>query len=171
MRRFSATIAQVAHGRGFSAAELDELYQDVRIRLWHALEKAERIESVAASYVRATAVSAAVDFVRRRRARRTVELREPRDTAEMPLGPATRVAGVDQQFAREELAELLNRAVEQLASSRRVVVRLYLAGYARADIATLLGWGEAKTRNLLYRGLADLRAALAKCGVEPGRLE
>ena len=35
------------------------------------------------------------------------------------------------------------------------------------EIAALLGWSEAKTRNLLYRGLADLRSALAARGIGP----
>jgi hypothetical protein len=31
----------------------------------------------------------------------------------------------------------------------------------------LLGWTEAKTRNLLYRGLADLRERLIERGFRP----
>ncbi len=44
---------------------------------------------------------------------------------------------------------------------------MYLAGYERREIADLLGWTEAKTRNLLYRGLADLRETLTTRGVRP----
>ena len=44
---------------------------------------------------------------------------------------------------------------------------MYLAGYDREEIAELFGWTEAKTRNLLYRGLADLRARLADAGLTP----
>ena len=33
------------------------------------------------------------------------------------------------------------------------------------EIADLLGWSEAKTRNLLYRGLGDLRARLTEQGI------
>jgi DNA-directed RNA polymerase specialized sigma24 family protein len=38
-------------------------------------------------------------------------------------------------------------------------------GHSREEIADLLGWTEAKTRNLLYRGLADVRARLLAEGV------
>ena len=55
-----------------------------------------------------------------------------------------------------------------LAESRRAVVRMHLAGYERAEIGDLLGWSEAKTRNLLYRGLADLRQILDSWGIRPG---
>ncbi len=44
---------------------------------------------------------------------------------------------------------------------------MYLVGYSRQEIADLLGWSEAKTRNLLYRGLDDLRRALSQRGIGP----
>ena len=68
----------------------------------------------------------------------------------------------------EEVATHVGEAIETLALSRRTVVRLYLAGYDREEIATMLDWSEAKTRNLLYRGLTDLRARLRALGVGPG---
>jgi RNA polymerase sigma-70 factor (ECF subfamily) len=42
---------------------------------------------------------------------------------------------------------------------------MHLAGYPRQEIADLLGWSEAKTRNLLYRGLDDLRSRLTARGI------
>ena len=66
-----------------------------------------------------------------------------------------------------ELAEQIGEAVGRLPDSRRSVVRMYLAGYGREEIADLLGWTEPKTRNLLYRGLADLRERLTSMGIGP----
>jgi len=45
------------------------------------------------------------------------------------------------------------------------VVRMHLAGHPREEIAALLGWSEAKTRNLLYRGMNDLRERLTGMGI------
>jgi len=45
---------------------------------------------------------------------------------------------------------------------------MHLAGYEREEIAALLGWTEAKTRNLLYRGLAELREVLTGRGIHTG---
>ncbi len=42
---------------------------------------------------------------------------------------------------------------------------MYLAGYSREEVAKVMGWSEAKTRNLLYRGLADLREQLKEMGI------
>jgi RNA polymerase sigma-70 factor (ECF subfamily) len=64
-----------------------------------------------------------------------------------------------------ELAEQVARAVESIPATRRPAVRMYLAGYTREDIAELMGWSEAKTRNLVYRGLDDLRRELTAMGI------
>jgi len=171
LQRFGAMLARAGLERGLGAAELDDLRQEVRIRLWRALEQGERIESIPASYVQRTAVTAALDLIRRRRARRTEPLVEPRDTGDKPIGPSAQVSGPDREFDRDELAECVAGAVDGLADARRVVVRLYLAGYPREEIAGLLGWSEPKTRNLLYRGLTDLRTRLTELGVGPGRIK
>ena len=42
---------------------------------------------------------------------------------------------------------------------------MYLAGYSGEEVAQVMGWTEAKTRNLLYRGLADLRERLKEVGI------
>ena len=57
--------------------------------------------------------------------------------------------------------------VDELDEPRNVVVRLHLSGYHRDEIAQLLGWTEPKVRNLLYRGLEDLRALLLARGIGP----
>jgi RNA polymerase sigma-70 factor (ECF subfamily) len=64
-----------------------------------------------------------------------------------------------------ELADRVARAIGEIHASRRPAVRMHLAGYPREEIAKLMGWTEAKTRNLLYRGLADLRERLTAEGI------
>jgi RNA polymerase sigma-70 factor (ECF subfamily) len=54
----------------------------------------------------------------------------------------------------------MDEALETLAVDRRVAVRLHLRGQSLAEIARITGWTSGKARNLLYRGLADLRASL-----------
>ena len=68
-----------------------------------------------------------------------------------------------------ELASRIDAALETLSIDRRVAVRFHLAGYDREDIARMLGWTEARTRNLLYRGLDDLRRRLTDMGISPRR--
>ena len=167
LRRFDGMLAQAGLERGLSRSELDELRQDVRIRLWRALETGEKINNVAGTYVRRAAVTAALDFLRRRRDHATEPLIESRNTAELPVPRLARVSAPDSQFARDQLADAVARVVAGLSASRRVVVRLYLVGYSRGEIANRMGWTEARTRNLLYRGLADVRTRLEALGFEP----
>ena len=163
LARFGDTVRRVAERHGL-AGETDEVLQDVRIRLWRARASGEKVEAANASYVYRTAVSAALDRIRRRRARRE----EPVD----PTAPATqRAAATDptpgDALESAELVEQVAAAVDGLSAARRPVVRMYLAGYRQEEIASLLGWSEAKTRNLLYRGLADLRGRLTEMGIGP----
>ena len=161
----AAMIRRVAWRHRLSDADVDEVMQEVRIRLWRAHEgdrdASEQILAAPASYVYRTAMSAALDLLRRRRTRRadlTVEIDEREHTATADNGP-------EQIVDASELTAQVARAIETIPASRRPVVRMYLVGYPREEIGRLLGWSEAKTRNLLYRGLADLRERLTAMGI------
>jgi RNA polymerase sigma-70 factor (ECF subfamily) len=162
--RYAGMVRAVGLRHGLSEADLDEVMQDVRLRLWHARSTPEKIAGSPASYVYRTAVSAALDLIRRRRAR----WEEPVDIAlvgEEALRGASPTPDV--ALERSELMDTLTQTIEGLSDARRPVVRMYLVGYSRQEIADLLGWTEAKTRNLLYRGLADLRQGLSQRGIGP----
>lgn len=156
-------IRRVGWQHRLDRSDLDELMQDVRIRIWRARAESEQIRQVTSSYVYRTATTAALDLLRRRRAGRTVAV-EP-DVLQARADAVTAVTGPADDLAESELAEQVARAVDTIAPARRPVVRMHLAGYSREEIAGLLGWTEAKTRNLLYRGLADLRERLAAQGI------
>jgi len=153
VRRFEHRVRVIGHRYRLSPAELDELFQEVRIRLWKALEDPDRIEATPASYIYRTATSAAVDLIRRRRVGRN----------QVPLDPevhGTPAPAPGDGRTKDETAEELARSLQSLDDRRRPVVRMYLAGYDHREIAALLGWSHGATRNLLYRGLADLKADL-----------
>jgi RNA polymerase sigma-70 factor (ECF subfamily) len=159
--RFAGLVRGVGWRHRLSDADVDEVMQQVRIRLWQARGETEQIRRSPASYVYRTAVSAALDLMRRRRAQRT-ELSVPLDDPGATL-PAQRNPHSDLEYL--ELSRLVARAIDQIPASRRPVVRMHLAGHPREEIAELLGWSEAKTRNLLYRGMSDLRERLTEMGV------
>ncbi len=160
--RFGAMVRNVGWQHGLGDAEVDDVVQDVRIRIWKALEGPEKISEVNASYIYRTAVSAALDLIRRRRHRRETPIHLSLETKESQMGAAK---APDRTFEDSELAREVFAAVDVLAEARRPVVRMHLAGYHRSEIAQLLGWSEAKTRNLLYRGLEDLRKELTARGI------
>ena len=161
--RFAALVRKVGARHRLSDADLEDLLQEVRIRLWraHSGERGEKIEQLSASYVYRAAASAAIDLLRRRRARgaeQTVTLEEADDLVAHGSDPTRSVE-------QSELAAQLAKAIEGITASRRPVLRMYLAGYSREEIAAMMGWSEAKARNLLYRGLADLRERLMEMGI------
>lgn len=158
--RFARFAGRIAHDRGLPAEDTDELLQELRLRLWRA--RKDGLRDLSAGYVRRTAISAALDIIRRRRAGRNVSLDDDESSAS-PLASTT--AGPGELLDQNELAERVARAVDALAPARRVVVRMHLQGYKREEIAELLRWSDARTRNLLYRGLADLRTALIAEGI------
>lgn len=177
LMRFSAMVRRVGIRHGLSESDVDEVFQEVRIRLWRARGEGsnraldtltagpaagEQISSVGSSYLYRTAVSAALDVLRRHRRPREDALE---DVGHEPAAPSRREP--EQSLESSELAQQVARAIDTITPSRRPVVRMYLAGYGREEIAALLGWSEAKTRNLLYRGLADLRDRLTEQGIGP----
>lgn len=143
---------------------VDEVFQEVRIRLWKSGAGHGNLADAPASYVYRTALSAAIDLIRRRRARRETPMRLERPSGEARLGESP---SADMSMADRELGEAIDQEIDRLAPDRAAAVRLYLSGYAREEIAELFDWTEPRTRHLLYRGLADLRERLRARGIGP----
>jgi RNA polymerase sigma-70 factor (ECF subfamily) len=153
LARWGGLVRRAARRYGFDGPDLEEIEQDIRIRLWRALERqGENRTGVGASYVQEAAMSATVDLLRRRR----------RERAQVALDGLPDLEDRRGQASEPDLVALLERVLLRLPPDRRVAVRLHLEGRGRDDIAMLTGWSEARTRNLLYRGLGDLRACLAE---------
>lgn len=156
VERFAKVVRRVGRSRGLDPGDLDLLLQDVRVRLWKSGASREKLDGLGSSYLYRVAMSAAIDLLRQRRARRE----DAFDDAEVASPASLSVAPVD-IAERDDLARRMRQALATLVRNRRIVVQLHLEGYERTEIATLTAWSEAKVRNLLYRGLDDLRAALS----------
>ena len=149
--------------------QVDDLEQEVAVRLWRALERETEIDHLA-SFLYRIAANATLDAMRRARARRTKE----QDALEADDGETTAPAPqlVDSRPSPEHTAErrqLLAAAgevVRGLPPDRRRAVSLYLRGFNAGEIAELTGWTEPRARNLLYRGLATLREELREAGYD-----
>jgi RNA polymerase sigma factor (sigma-70 family) len=165
MTRYSGVLRTVGARYRLPSADLDELAQEVRVRLWGALSSDERIDAVSPSYLYRAATTAAIDIVRRRRSSRGDSL-DMVDDAELSQRRAPPTP--ERDMSLRELGEQVEEALQSITASRRPVVRMYLAGYGTTEIGELLGWTEAKARNLVYRGLADLRVRLKAMGIDGG---
>jgi RNA polymerase sigma factor (sigma-70 family) len=163
--RFGTMVRQVGRRYRLDESGLDEVMQEVRIRLWRARGTSEQVGGANTSYVYRTATSAALDILRRRRARQADRHDAVDDGGAVAATLAASGADPHAELEGSELADRVARAIEEIPASRRAPVRMHLAGYPRDEIAKLMGWTEAKTRNLLYRGLADLRERLTAEGI------
>jgi RNA polymerase sigma factor (sigma-70 family) len=160
--RFGRMVRRVGFDHGLSEADVEEVVQEVRIRIWKA--RADAIGDLQAAYVYRAAVSAALDIIRRHRSGARFADADSGNEVSVASDSA---ADPQRDLEVSELQAAVALAVETLSEARRPVVRMYLQGYSREEIAELLAWSEGKTRNLLYRGLADLRAKLGEQGLGP----
>jgi RNA polymerase sigma factor (sigma-70 family) len=137
--------------------ELDDLQQEVHIRLWQALSR-ERELRKPASYIKRIVLTATIDAIRRAEARGDSQTDTPLDdissfiALEADAGP---IEGV----ASRQLLEHVQAALGDDPDRARVV-SLYVQGCTTEEIGALLGWTEAKARNVVYRALAHLREVL-----------
>jgi len=70
LEQWTRLVRKVALRFELDAADADELAQDIRIRIWRAIQSGgEKRSGVASSYMYATVMSAAIDLLRRRRRR------------------------------------------------------------------------------------------------------
>jgi RNA polymerase sigma-70 factor (ECF subfamily) len=143
--------------------DLDDLEQEARIRLWKALSGESDVERPA-SYIYRVAASVTIDAVRRMRARRE-DVVDPSASGTVFDRPGP-LPTPENALRRRELATTIADAVASLDTNRRLAVRLHLQGFTTTEIGRLLEWTEPKARNLVSRGMADLRTRLANEGID-----
>jgi RNA polymerase sigma factor (sigma-70 family) len=154
-----AAVGRVA-GRG-GAGLGEDIAQEVLLALWKQVEREQSIEHPA-SYVYKAAVRATVRIVRRERRRATEPLSE-NEAAESAAG--SRADDPHAALEGRERSEQLEAGLGALAVDRARAVRAHLSGFDAREIMELYGWTYQKTRNLVARGMADLRSELRARGI------
>jgi RNA polymerase sigma factor (sigma-70 family) len=129
----------------------DDLYQEVGMVLWKVFKGEKKIKHQS-SYIMRVVNSVVIDHIRSaRRQQRGLEVEK---------------ANVDLlgRIEKTEDQTLLMEGISQLSEPRQRAVRLFLLELDIAEIASMCGWTDAKTRNLVYRGLSDIKDILGKKG-------
>lgn len=157
--RFAGFMA--AHVRkyrvGRMGVEVDDVLQETRIKLWKVIRNEKNVRHYS-SYIKKVVDTSVIDFFRKYKREEGVYLHEKsRQIAENASGYDS-----DVLFEEMDLKDIVGLAVERLIPSRRRVVRLYLLNMTIEEIALHFQWSLSKTRNLLYRGLKDLRKILVE---------
>lgn len=136
----------------------EDVIQDVKVRIWK-LVCGGRIIRKHGPYIKKVVYTSIIDqFRRKRRESDLVQHEKLKHISEMETyyrGEATHTKG---------MSEELVKAVDRLIRSRRRVVKLYLMNLNIREIANYLDVSPDKIRNLLYRGMADMRKHLNGTG-------
>jgi len=143
--------------------DADDIEQEVRIKLWKALESDKNL-AAPASYIQKVVVTTVVDAVRRAQVRHA-ETIEGRDEATFdasisgPIAPET-------QANQDQWAALLMRSIDELPVRRRLPVQLALQGFTADEVARMTGSSVAAAQQLCYRGIEELKARLRELGAD-----
>jgi RNA polymerase sigma-70 factor (ECF subfamily) len=148
------------------SAQRDDVVQAAGMRVLQVLDKqqprGEGDPPFSSSYLYKVAYSALVDEIRRVRRRRETDLED------CAAAGAAAAGGDPEQVARwREVGRGIQGCLIGLRRERRMAVTLYLQGHTVSEAARILEWPVKRTENLVYRGLADLRACLKAKGMEP----
>lgn len=139
----------------------EDIEQEVRLDLWKQVARGQQID-FPASYIYRATLRETLRMVRRSTSREMVSLEVS--------GAADKLLDAVDPFhalaAKEQFREII-LAVRCLAPDRQHAVRAHLTGFGFHEIMKLYGWSYQRTRNLISRGMADLRKSLNENGEAP----
>lgn len=134
--------------------EREDLVQAALVKLLEIRDRAEQSQPLPASYLWQVAYTTAMDELRRRRRRQTVNEPVAAEPSESPE-------------PRPDLRSAIAGCLQALPPDRRAAVTLHLHGFSAEQAARALGFVVKRVQNLTYRGLADLRSCLRAKGAVP----
>jgi RNA polymerase sigma-70 factor (ECF subfamily) len=132
----------------------DDISQEVKIKIWKVLHDEKEIKNYA-SYIKKIVNSSVIDHLRKLKREEGIFNHEKQ----------IRISEQQNYYCPDisedkHMKEVIGKAVDLLLESRRKVVKLFLLNLTIEEISIFLNWTKDKTRNLLYRGLSDLKAIL-----------
>lgn len=138
----------------------DDVEQEVRIRLWRAIER-DRFGDFHASYIQRTVASAVIDALRRAEVRAAEPL--PDDDVEGSPLPDIGV-GPERRAIDGEKMHGLQQCLAAIPERRRLPIVMHLEGYSLQEIADRIGTSAEASRKLVSRGLDELKTRLRDQG-------
>jgi len=153
-------IAALKRRSSDPALGVDDLIQEVRIRVWQVYSR-DRKSALGTSYYYKVVNSAIIDALRVHRGTlaHSTQVHEndggdPLDRIEAVDPAPERVLDHDQQRAA------LNDALAALPEAQRRALALFLQGFSVPEIAELMNCNRDRAHNLTYRGIRALKQAM-----------
>jgi RNA polymerase sigma-70 factor (ECF subfamily) len=163
LTRFSGFIRAMIrryHPEKFGV-DLEDVLQDVKIKIWKLLHDEKKIENYS-SYIKKIVETSVIDQFRKFKREEGIYLHE----IDKHIRENNGVSPYDSPYIEMDLKDLVGKAVNGLIESRRKVVQLYLLNMSIEEISLYFHWSKDKTRNLLYRGLCDLKKILKEKNID-----
>jgi len=130
----------------------EDLVQSALLRVLERERPGEANAARPASYLWRVAFSVVVDELRRLRRRK-------------PVRDAEQAMDETSAAPRPDLGLAIRACLSGLSEPRRLAVTLHLQGFGSDEASRVLGWDRKRVRNLVFRGMADLRRCLAAKGL------
>ncbi len=156
--RLIRTVVGRVAGRD-SSAIADDVEQQVLVALWKISSKGEQIIHNLPSYVYRVAVRETVRLLRQEYRRKELPARDWE-------GEDTSIADADRIVEGKEVAGVVAEVLQGMSADRQRAVRAHLAGFSVKEVMTMFGWSYNRARNLIARGMADLRRGLRARGID-----
>ena len=137
----------------------EDIQQRVLISLWKQLRREQTIDHPT-TYIYRAAVRETMRVVRQESSR----AQEPIEGHEAALPSQEDPHAV---LDRKEKMAHIRGAITAIAPERRQAVWAHLTGFGVTEIMSRYGWSYQKARNLIARGMADVRAILQESGLGP----
>jgi RNA polymerase sigma factor (sigma-70 family) len=159
---FGNRLSALLHGYRLDRHGVDpaDIEQEVRIRLWKAIER-DRFGAFHASYVQKVVATTVIDALRRAEVRAAEPL--PEDDDEAGQLPEEGV-GPEQSASDGERMGGLQRCLGEIPERRRLPITLHLQGFSLQEIADVVGTSAEAARKLVSRGLEELKSKLRAQG-------
>ena len=148
-------------------SDLDDIEQEVKLKICIELLKSEKKIYNLGSYIWRITYTTTCTMMKKKHEQKIVSIEDKMIGQNIcQKEDDENNFSIEKRYKKEKLLNLLEKAIDSLIDSRRRVLKLYLLGMSKDEISNFLGWTTNKVRNLLYRGLEDLRYKLKREGIE-----
>lgn len=167
--RYRSRVFSTASRFTRNRSELDDLAQDVFIRIWKGL-KTYRADAPFEHWLMTVTVRSCYDFLRKNRQRREREVLVDEAPSGAGLGDGMFAgdAADERQRRQREAWEVVQGLMEKLNEKERLVITLMeLEEKSVSEVAGLTGWSESNVKVKAFRARNRMRALLEKQGGKP----
>ncbi len=168
VERYRARVFSTATRFARNGSELDDLAQDIFIRIWKGL-KTYRADAPFEHWLMTVTVRTCYDFLRKHRKRREREvLVDEMPSASMSGdGMFSGDSSEEKQRRQREAWEVVQGLMEKLNEKEQLVITLMeLEEKSVKEVASLTGWSESNVKVRAYRARNKMREIFERQGGE-----